>query len=68
MYLQIATLPRKIKILIMLLADMVLIPFALWSAIALRLGTIRVPMETIWWIFIVIPIFTIPLFIKLGLY
>jgi FlaA1/EpsC-like NDP-sugar epimerase len=68
MYLKIATLPRKIKILFMLLADLILIPFALWSAIALRLGTFTVPMETIWWIFIVIPIFTIPLFIKLGLY
>ena len=68
MYNQIATLPRKVKILMMLLADVILIPLAFWSAIALRLGTVYFPLNQIWWIFIVLPIFTVPVFIKLGLY
>lgn len=68
MYLKIAEWPRKFKILIMLLSDLILIPAALWSAIALRLGTTTIPVESIWWIFVLLPIFTIPIFIKLGLY
>ncbi len=68
MYLKIASLPRKFKILIMLMSDLVLIPLAFWSAIALRLGTIAVPLDNIRWIFIVLPLFTIPIFIRLGLY
>lgn len=68
MYLKIAGLPRKFKILIMLISDLILIPLALWSAIALRLGTVAVPLDNIRWIFFVLPLFTIPIFIKLGLY
>ncbi len=68
MYLKIASLPRKFKILIMLMADLVLIPLALWSAIALRLGTIAVPLDNIRWIFLILPLFTVPIFIRLGLY
>jgi FlaA1/EpsC-like NDP-sugar epimerase len=68
MYLKIAELPRKFKILVMLLSDLCLIPLALWSAIALRLGTINVPMDNIRWIFFVLPLFSIPIFVKLGLY
>ncbi len=68
MYLKIASLPRKFKILIMLLSDLILIPLALWSAIALRLGTTDLRLTGINWIFLVVPIVTIPIFIKLGLY
>jgi len=52
----------------MVFADLVLIPFALWSAIALRLGSFDVPVENIWWVFVLIPLFTLPLFLRLGLY
>ena len=68
MYLKIAELPRKFKILIMLISDLILIPLALWSAIALRLGTTSVPLDNIRWIFLLLPVFTIPIFIKFGLY
>lgn len=68
MYLKIAGLPRKFKILIMLISDLFLIPLALWSAIALRLGTVNVPLDNIRWIYLVLPLFTIPIFVKLGLY
>jgi FlaA1/EpsC-like NDP-sugar epimerase len=68
MYNQIATLPRRIKILLMLALDTVLIPFALWSAIALRLGTPQFPVSQLWWILMVLPVLTIPAMIKLGLY
>lgn len=65
---KLANLPRKFKIWIMVFADLVLIPFALWSAIALRLGSFDVPVENIWWVFVLIPLFTLPLFLRLGLY
>ena len=68
LFLKLANLPRKIKVWIMVFADLVLIPFALWSAIALRLGTFDVPLENIWWVFILVPLFTLPLFLRLGLY
>ena len=68
MYLKIAGLPRKYKILIMLISDLILIPLALWSAIALRLGTVAVPLDNIRWIFFILPLFTIPIFVRMGLY
>lgn len=68
MYLKIASLPRKFKILIILLSDLVLIPMALWSAIALRLGTTELQLGNVNWIFVVLPVVTIPIFVKIGLY
>lgn len=68
MYLKLASLPRKIKIIIVLLADILLIPLALWSAIALRIGTTDFSVEKFWWIFFALPFVTIPIFLKLGLY
>lgn len=68
MFSQIAELPRKFKILIMLFADVLLLPLALWSAIALRLGTAVPDVGQYWWLFFVIPFITVPIFIRVGLY
>ncbi len=64
----IAKLPRKFKILIMLICDVVLLPLALWSAIALRYGSFEPNITSYWWLFVALPIFTVPIFIRIGLY
>lgn len=68
MHLFFATLPRRYKIAIMLLSDIVLLPAALWSAIALRYGTFTPDTSTYAWLFLVLPLFTIPLLAQMGLY
>jgi FlaA1/EpsC-like NDP-sugar epimerase len=68
MFLRLAELPRKFKILIMLACDVLLLPMALWSAVALRLGTFTPDVSQFWWVFFIIPFVTVPIFIKFGLY
>ncbi|MFV8250664.1 polysaccharide biosynthesis protein [Bdellovibrio bacteriovorus] len=68
MFVRIAGLPRRIKIFIMLFCDVILLPLALYSAIALRLGTIRPEVSTFWWLFLAVPFLTVPIFIRVGLY
>lgn len=63
-----ATLPRKYKILIMVLGDVILLPLALWSAVALRYGTFSPDISGYWWLFFVTPLMAVPIFIRLGLY
>lgn len=52
----------------MLLCDVVLLPLALWSAVALRLGTLTPDVSQFWWVFLIIPFVTVPVFIRFGLY
>ena len=61
-------LPRGVKRLIMLSADMLIIPLALWSAFALRLGEFLPDVSMFWWMFPLAPLLSIPIFIQLGLY
>lgn len=68
LHLYLATLPRKYKIFIMLVGDVLLLPLALWSAIALRYGTIQPDVKSYSWIFLLVPLITVPIFIRLGLY
>lgn len=68
MFLRLAGLPRKIKILIMLLSDLMLLPLALWSSVALRMGAWNPDVSSYYWLFFVVPFLTIPIFIKIGLY
>ena len=63
-----ASLPRIYKIGIMLISDVVLLPLALWTAIALRYGSFNPDIDSYLWLFLVVPIFTVPIFIRLGLY
>jgi FlaA1/EpsC-like NDP-sugar epimerase len=70
MKLRLQNLERIYKQSIMLFVDISTLLFALWLAFVLRLGE-AFPLAYIydsWWIFIVVPVITIPLFIKLGLY
>ena len=68
MFLKIAELPRRFKILIMLFSDVILLPLALWSAVALRLGTLTPDVSQFWWVFFIIPFVSVPIFIRFGLY
>lgn len=64
------TMGRNSKKLIMVLADMVALPLAMWSAYALRLADWW-PIERMvdaWWLFCVTPLFGLLIFTKLGLY
>lgn len=68
MFIRLTGLPRRIKILLMLLCDVFLLPLALYSAIALRLGALSPSVQSYLWLFVAVPIFTIPVLYKMGLY
>lgn len=68
MFFRIAGLPRKIKIFLMLMCDVILLPLALWSAVALRIGTFSPDISSYWWLFFAVPFVTVPIFIRIGLY
>jgi len=61
-------LSRKHKRFVILLADIVLLPLALWSAIALRFGELMPEIADLHWVLISAPLVSIPVFIQLGLY
>ncbi|MDF0606376.1 polysaccharide biosynthesis protein [Neisseriaceae bacterium TC5R-5] len=60
---------RHHKMALLALMDALLLPLALWSAVVLRLGGQWDPKLTPYlWIFLMPPLWAIPIFIKLGLY
>lgn len=66
--LSLSNMPRKYKIILMILSDVVLLPVALWSAIALRYGTFAPEVGSYLWLFFVLPIVSVPLLARFGLY
>ncbi|HVC49652.1 MAG TPA: nucleoside-diphosphate sugar epimerase/dehydratase [Burkholderiales bacterium] len=67
-FLELRFLSRNVKRLIMVGTDVVLLPFALWSAIAVRYGTLWPPLQHLWLLFLLTPLVTIPILYRLGLY
>nr|WP_297458410.1 nucleoside-diphosphate sugar epimerase/dehydratase [uncultured Halomonas sp.] len=65
-----ATMSRTKKRMIMVAADLVALPLALWSAYALRLSEWwpSYYLEPYWWLFIAVPPVGIFIFARLGLY
>lgn len=61
-------LPRSRKRLIVLSADTIGIPFALWFAITLRLGTLDHHLDSDVWLYVAALFASIPFFIRMGLY
>ncbi len=61
-------LSRRKKQAIALAADIVMLPVALWSAFALRLGEWSPQILHFWPAFVVSALITIPVFVRLGLY
>ncbi|MDN0075930.1 nucleoside-diphosphate sugar epimerase/dehydratase [Crenobacter sp. SG2303] len=69
MFAKLLNFSRHNKMALLMLLDAVLLPFALWCAVYLRLGGVWDPKLTPYlWIFAVPPLWVIPIFIKLGLY
>jgi FlaA1/EpsC-like NDP-sugar epimerase len=66
--LYLAKLPRAQKRLVMLIADGVFIPFALWSAITLRLGETGYRFDGDVWLYVAALAASVPVFARLGLY
>ncbi|APD12642.1 polysaccharide biosynthesis protein [Pandoraea sputorum] len=64
----IVNLPRTAKISLMVLADLLLLPLSLWTAIGLRLDYWNFPQLHAWWVYLLPPLLAIPLFIRLGFY
>lgn len=67
---RIATLDRSYKRVIMLLADCVALPLALWSGFALRFAQWwpEPYLTNFWWLFVVTPLIGVFVFARLGLY
>lgn len=63
-------LPRRKKRMIQVILDMVLLCCALWLAFLLRLGVADAfgPIAAHWPLFIIAPLVSVPVFIKLGMY
>ena len=67
---KIKQLNRKQKQFLMVGADAILLPFALWISLSLRLSNLW-PLQywlSNWWGLLLIPLLSIPLFIHYGLY
>ncbi|WP_247709505.1 nucleoside-diphosphate sugar epimerase/dehydratase [Guyparkeria sp. SB14A] len=61
-------LPSVYKRGLMLALDLGLIPFALWAALSLRYGELFTELDRAALVFIGLAFFTVPVFVKLGLY
>jgi FlaA1/EpsC-like NDP-sugar epimerase len=66
--LALAAMPRAQKRLVMLLADSLFIPSALWCAITLRLGTVYHQIHGDVWLYGAAVVASVPVFTRLGLY
>lgn len=66
---KLAAIPRPLKKSIMVLMDLILLPIAVWGAFALRLGEpLPEYMLPFWWLLLAVPLLTLPVFVRLGLY
>jgi len=63
-------LPRRRKRILQVIADVLLVWFALWMAFVVRLGVDDMinPVAMHLWLFLSAPVVTIPLFIRFGMY
>ena len=66
---KLTNLTRKQKQIIMILSDIAILIFSIWFSFVLRLGDLWSDrIDSNLWVFIVIPIISIPFFIQFGLY
>ena len=65
---RLTAMPQRAKSLLIVAADLVLLPFALWSAIVLRLGELPLVAGPPWWAYALTLVVSLPLFLYLGLY
>lgn len=62
------TRSRRVKRVITVLADMLMIVSALWLAFSLRFGELYWPETNAAWLFFLAPLIAIPIYVRLGLY
>jgi len=60
--------PRAAKRLVVVALDVALAWAATWIAYTLRLDTLHWPVGPEWWVYVLAPVLSIPIFIRLGLY
>lgn len=60
--------PRSFKRLVVVLIDVVLAIFATWVAYSLRLDAFNLPSGAQWWVYLLAPLLSIPIFVRFGLY
>ena len=60
--------PRSAKKALMVSADLIALPLILWLAITLRLGSLEHGESGGGLLFVALPLITVPVLIKLGLY
>jgi FlaA1/EpsC-like NDP-sugar epimerase len=65
---QLTQLPKSAKNLLMVVGDVLVLPLALWSAIALRLGQWGLDAGPPWWAYAVTVVVSLPIFLRQGLY
>lgn len=68
MLFQLTRLPQIAKSLLIVAGDVLVLPFALWCAIVLRLGELPPPGVPAWWVYALTLVVTLPIFLRLGLY
>lgn len=60
--------PRAVKRLVVVALDIVLALLATWVAYTLRLDTPNWPIGEQWWVYLLAPLLSIPIFVRFGLY
>ncbi len=60
--------PRWVKRLVVVALDIVLALIATWVSYTLRLDTPNWPTGAQWWVYLLAPVLSIPIFIRFGLY
>jgi FlaA1/EpsC-like NDP-sugar epimerase len=65
---QIMGLKRRSKAFLMLFLDVLVLPFAFYSSVALREGSFSPNVGEYVWLFFCIPLLIVPVFIRIGLY
>ncbi len=68
MNLSLSRLPRAQRYIAMVVADAIVLPCALWSALALRLGQWSIEPPLGWWMYALTVVISLPVFLRLGLY
>jgi FlaA1/EpsC-like NDP-sugar epimerase len=59
---------RPVKQYVVITLDIFLALFATWLAYTLRLDTPNSPTDAQWWVYLLAPVLSIPIFIRFGLY
>ncbi len=60
--------PRAVKRLVVVALDIVLALIATWIAYTLRLDTPNWPSGAQWWVYLLAPVLSVPIFVRFGLY